>query len=346
MNTTANANPGADPAAAGQPVSFTLRAVDGYPLAAMRYAAQGAERGRLIVAGATGVPQGFYRRFAQFAAAHGYTVLTLDYRGIGASRSGSLRGFRASFLDWGRLDLAAAVDHMADDGATAGASAAPGAATAPRAATTSAAASAANAGAAPRAGRVPLYMVGHSYGGHAFGLLPNHGKVDGLYTFATGAGWHGWMPRLERVRVLLMWNVVAPLLTRWKGCLAWSKLGMGEDLPLGVYRQWKHWCGYPHYFFDDPKMRDVTDGFNDVRAPIMAVNAADDLWAPPGSRDAFMRGYRNAPWFGIDIDPAKSGIGKIGHMGYFRPQAQALWVAALDWFDGIGARSPAAHPPV
>jgi predicted alpha/beta hydrolase len=307
----------AAPSAAGQPERLTLHAADGYALAALRYRSQGPERARLIVAGATGVPQGFYRRFAEYAAANGYTVLTLDYRGIGLSKPKTLRGFRMDYLDWGRLDLAAAVEAVAGEGAGAG----PGRA-------------------------VPLYMVGHSYGGHAFGLLPNHDKVDGLYTFATGAGWHGWMPLLERVRVKIMWNLIGPLLTRWKGCLAWSKLGMGEDLPLDVYRQWKHWCRYPHYFFDDPEMRQVAAGFDTVRAPIMAVNAVDDLWAPPNSRDAFMRGYRNAPWFGITIDPAASGIGKIGHMGYFRPQAHTLWAAALDWFDGIGRERPEPHPPV
>jgi predicted alpha/beta hydrolase len=58
-----------------------------------------------------------------------------------------------------------------------------------------------------------------------------------------------------------MWRVVAPALVRWKGYLPWSLLGMGEDLPLGVYRQWRRWCGYPHYFFDDPRR-----GRRDARA--------------------------------------------------------------------------------
>ncbi|UMR30718.1 alpha/beta fold hydrolase [Massilia sp. MB5] len=278
--------------------ALTLRAADGYALAAVRYRAAGTERGRLIVAGATGVPQGFYRRFAEFAAARGYTVLTFDYRGVGRSAPASLRGFDGDFLVWGRQDLAAAVAHMAD-------------------------------------GEAPLYLVGHSYGGHALGLLPEPQKIDGMYVFGTGAGWHGWMPRLERIRVLLMWNVAGPLLVRWKGFLAWSKLGMGEDLPLGVYRQWKHWCRFPHYFFDDPKMRATADGFSRVRAPIVAVNATDDAWAPPRSRDAFMRGYRNAAWSGIDVHGQHSGLGPIGHMGYFRAPAQPLWEAALHWFDGL-----------
>jgi len=281
-----------------RPQRFIIPAADGYALAATSYPAIGIERARLIVAGATGVPQGFYRRFAEFASARGYSVLTFDYRGVGKSAPASLRGFEASFLDWAHLDLSAVVDSLAG-------------------------------------GKTPLFMVGHSYGGHALGLLPNHDRIDGMYVFGTGAGWHGWMPRLERVKVLAMWRVFGPLITRWKGRLAWSMLGMGEDLPMGVYRQWKRWCSFPHYFFDDPKVPEIAENFARVRTPILALNATDDLWAPPRSRDAFMTGYRNAPWHGIDIDPVERGLGKLGHMGYFRPHAEPLWQGALDWFEGV-----------
>lgn len=113
---------------------------------------------------------------------------------------------------------------------------------------------------------------------------------------------------------------------------------MGEDLPLGVYRQWRRWCGFPRYFFDDPAMEHVTRGYANISAPIVAVNATDDRWAPPASRDAFMAGYRNAPWQGIDIDART--VGKLGHMGYFRPHAQPLWDAALAWADGVAGRTP------
>ena len=277
-----------------------LRAADGYPLAAMCYRARGPEQARLLVAGATGVPQGFYRRFAEFAAGQGYTVLTFDYRGVGGSAPKTLRGFEASFLDWARLDLKAVIEYFAPSDTT------------------------------------PLYMVGHSYGGHALGLVPNHEKIAGVYLFGVGAGWHGWMPRLERLRVLAMWHIVGPIVTRWKGRLAWSKLGMGEDLPMGVYRQWKRWCSFPRYFLDDPKVPEIAEAFARVRTPILAVNATDDLWAPPLSRDALMSGYRSAPWHGVDLDPAAAGLGKLGHMGYFRQHAQPLWARALDWFDGLG----------
>jgi predicted alpha/beta hydrolase len=288
--------------AVGPPVvePLELAATDGYRLAAMRFHPPGEPVADLVVAGATGVPQRLYRRFAEHAAARGFRTLTLDYRGIGASKPATLRGFRMDYLDWARLDLAAAVEAAVD-------------------------------------ARRPAFMVGHSFGGHAFGLLPNHDRIARFWTFATGAGWHGWMPPLERLRVQAMWKVGGPLLTRWKGYLAWSLLGMGEDLPLGVYRQWRRWCGFPRYFFDDPEMAGIEAPFARVRTPIVAANALDDAWAPPRSRDAFMAGYRNADWHGLDIDPRAVGAGAIGHMGYFRPQAARLWDDALDWF---GAHAP------
>lgn len=65
-----------------------------------------------------------------------------------------------SYLDWGKLDLAGAlITSMVN--------------------------------------RSPLFLVGHSYGGQALGLTPNHQKVTAMYCFGTGAGWHGYMPFKE-----------------------------------------------------------------------------------------------------------------------------------------------------
>jgi len=286
------------------PQSLTLTAADGYPLCATLYPAH-APIGQILVGSATGVPQGFYRRFAEYAASRGYNTLTLDYRGIGASAPASLRGFEMDYLQWAEQDLAAGVEYL-------------------------------------KASELPLYMIGHSFGGHAFGLLPNHSSISGLYTFGTGAGWHGWMPRGEQLRVLLMWRVLGPLIVRAKGYLAWRKLGMGEDLPKGVYQKWKRWCRYPRYFFEDPQMPGLEDRFAAITTPLTAANATDDLWASPASRDAFMSAYRSADYQAITIDPASRNLKPLGHMGYFRAHAQPLWQGALDWFDHLNLAARAA----
>lgn len=281
--------------AAPAPQRLTLTAADGRACAATLFPARGALRGKLLVAGATAVPQGFYRAFAEHAGTRGYATLTLDYRGIGRSRPAALKGFEARFFDWARQDLAAAIDAVADP-------------------------------------RVPLFYVGHSFGGHALGLLPNHARISAAYLFALGAGWAGWMPPLERLRVRLLWNVVFPALTAWKGYLPARMFALGEDLPLGVYRDWRRWCGFPHYFFDDPAEPGLAEVYARVRTPILAVNSLDDRWAPPRSRDAFLaKGYRNAPVERIDLDPRKHGA--LGHMGFFRRSARPFWDRALDWFE-------------
>ena len=272
---------------------FKITTTDCFQLAAISYETAN-PIANIIIASATGVPQTFYRKFARFMAEKGYRTITFDYRGIGQSRTQPLKGFNASFTDWATLDLAAVVDEITQP-------------------------------------EKQTFMVGHSFGGHAFGLLPNHHKVSGLYVFATGAGWRGWMPWSESMRVNAMWNVVLPALTHLKGYTPMSMLGMGEDLPYGVYRQWRQWCKFPHYFFDDPKVSmQMKEKFAEVTAPIVAANALDDLWALPKARNAFMQGYRNADVKLVDI-PLTTTLPKIGHMGYFRAEAQPLWENVLHW---------------
>jgi predicted alpha/beta hydrolase len=281
-----------------------LIAQDGYRLNAVRYEPAGEVRGHVIVGGATGVQQRFYRRFAIYMAAAGYATLTFDYRGIGESRYGPLKGFEASFLDWGALDTAAAVDAM-------------------------------------RHANLPLFVVGHSFGGHALGLLPNHDAIAGAYCFGSGAGWTGWMKRPEARKVRILWNVVLPLLVSWKGYMPWRLLGMGEDLPRGVYRQWRRWCRFPRYFLDDPARPELAAQFAKLKMPIASATAIDDPWAPPASRDAFATGYSGAEVQRIDLAPERIGQ-PIGHMGYFRESARPLWAGVVEWIEGHRLPHPAS----
>jgi predicted alpha/beta hydrolase len=274
---------------------LSLTADDGYRLAATHYPAETPGRDRwIVIAGATGVPRAFYRRFAEFAMTQGWHVITTDYRGIGESRYGPLKGFNMEYADWSKRDLAASVDW-----ATA---------------------------------RGPSVIVGHSLGGHAIGQLPHPNRILAAYICGGGAGWHGWMPVPERWRVWLLWNAFGPLLTRALGYMPMRWLAAGEDLPMGVYRDWRRWCSYPNYFFDDASAAAVTQPFASVTLPIAAAAATDDWWALPASRDAFFRHYTGSPWEAIDLRPSDLEVPTIGHMGYFRPGVGVkLWPLILKW---------------
>ncbi|MBN9607387.1 MAG: alpha/beta fold hydrolase [Actinomycetales bacterium] len=286
---------------------LTLTTADGTAIAATRYAAgedSPAPRGVIVVGGASAVPQRYYRRFAEAAVARGYTTFTLDYRGIGDSAPENLRGYRMDFRDWARQDLSAAIDRAAREG-------------------------------------LPVFSVGHSYGGSAFGLMARPERVRALYSFGSGTGWAGWMPRAERLRVYAMWNLVGPVATRVWGYLPWSRFMSGEDVPTDAYRDWKRWCSYPRFVLDDPETPEARESFAAVRIPIVSVAATDDRWAPPASRDALLSGYTGAPVEAVDVTPAELGVEQIGHMGYFRPFAAALWEAVFDRFDALLEAEPA-----
>ena len=275
---------------------ITLNAADGYALAATHFTAPGEQF--IVVAGATAVPRGFYQRFALYAQSRGINVITTDYRGIGDSKVGSLKGFEMEYADWSRLDLAAAVQFAKAHG--------------------------------------KVWLVGHSLGGHAIGQLPEPNVLEAAYVCGAGAGWHGWMPRPERYWAWAMWNLLGPITTRIWGYHPMSKFGMGEDLPMGVYRDWKRWCAFPHYFFDDPLALSITEKFASVHIPIAAAVSTDDLWAMPASRDAFFKGYTGSQVERIDLLPADFG-GQIGHMGYFRQAVGShLWPQMLGWLQQRG----------
>ncbi len=270
---------------------------DGYRIASERFEPSTPALGEILMAGATGVPQRFYKRFAQFATQRGYAVTTLDYRGIGKSAPPTLRGFKANYTQWAKQDLAAVLEHVVKQ---------------------------ARSGAQPK----PVRYVAHSFGGHALGQLPNHQTIESAYFFAVGAGWAGHMPTRERIKVNFLWHALGPLLVPALGYMPGKLIG-GENLPLGVYQQWKHWCGYKRYFLDDPRATHIAAEFSSVVMPITAANATDDLWALPVSRDHFMQGYTNAKISRVDLQPKTLGM-PIGHMGYFRQGREALWEDCLN----------------
>jgi predicted alpha/beta hydrolase len=284
-----------------------IPATDGFPLGATAYGVPGPSSMLVVVAAATGAPQRYYRRFAEYLAARGHLVVTFDYRGLAASRRGPLRDFQADFIDWAQKDLQAVTDWALARGPTA--------------------------------------VVGHSFGGQAFGLLARANETLGLLAFGTGTGWHGHMPWSERPRVLFLWHVVGPVVTRALGYLPSARMGLGEDLPLGVYRQWRRWCGRPGHWFDDPE-RDFARAFARVRVPVVAFNSTDDRWATPRSAARFMAGYSAAAVELRTVGPAAVGGRPIGHMGYFRAGvAEPLWDQTHVWLQEQAARRSGRGTP-
>ena len=274
--------------------AFRLAARDGYPLAATLYApAASAGRGALIMP-ATGVPQDYYAKFAAYLVERGFTVLTFDYRGIGRSLEGDVRTVNARMRDWALLDAAAAFDLL-------------------------------------KVENKKIYVVGHSFGGQALGLLPEPDRIAAGFMVGSQSGyWKNWPP-LGRAWLWPVTHIALPLVSRLHGYFPSSRFCFGEDLPKGVAIEWARWCRNPTYLVGD---LGVAEQYARFAAPLRAYAMTDDPLAPAGAVQALLDLYPGSRSELKRVRPADVGVDRIGHFGFFRdPFRDTLWRDAADWLE-------------
>jgi predicted alpha/beta hydrolase len=131
---------------------------------------------------------------------------------------------------------------------------------------------------------------------------------------------------------------IGPVLVRANGYLAWSRLGLGQDVPADAYRQWKAWCRYPGYWFEDPELgEEMTALFARVTVPISAVNSIDDRWSTPAARDAFS-GLRTCTRGRAGSPSGRHPAGEHRAPGYFRRGSERLWNECLADLEALGSK--------
>ena len=173
-------------------------------------------RAVLVVNPATGFPQTFYFRLANYAAGRGYDTLVYDYRGMGASAPAHLANETCRMSDWGLLDMRTALAAVAE-----------------------------------RAAGLPVATLGHSVGGQFLGLLTNHSlatraradrDLGGLLAVGAGAVQVPGVVVLARA-----WSADA----RDQGLRSHRRWLGGLPLPRGVFEEWRRWCLRPDHFGPD-----------------------------------------------------------------------------------------------
>lgn len=274
-----------------QEAELRIRARDGAALAATFHRGPGPDC--VVVAGATGVKRQVYTPFARFLVSKGFSVLTLDYRGIGDSRPpGSLDGFEARMQDWGTHDLDAALAWAVDN-------------------------------AKPRR----LLVVGHSVGGQLLGLADHADLVDAAAFVGSQSGYWGHWPLHQRAGIGLLWFALIPGLSPLLGRFPSRRLGLGEDLPRGVAEQWARWGRDPDYLLrGDAKRREQ---YAHLRLPLLMVSLDGDLFAPHDAVDALAGFYSGAKVERRRL--AKTPT--TGHFTVFRPGDPQLWADLAGWLE-------------
>ncbi|MES2835736.1 MAG: alpha/beta hydrolase [Pseudomonadota bacterium] len=274
---------------------FTHAAADGYPLS-MRVIHGPSPTVAVLVSAGTGMPKGFYDRFARHLAARGAVVLTYDFRGIAGSRPEDLAAMDMDYPDWGRLDMPAALDALAE--------AAPG---------------------------LPIVHVGHSVGGHFLGFMGNQHRISRHAFAGVGSGYWGRHHRRYNPLELFFWLAYGPWSLMRRGYIKGGGLWAGTDLPRGVWETWRRWCLKPAYFAEELKDRLKPHHFEAVTAPIRSWIFTDDPIATPVTGPILLEVYPNAPKEIVVRSPADYGVARIGHEGAFRRGLEPLWDEMFDW---------------
>lgn len=276
---------------------FRQTAADGFSLGGFlwRQARPDTQRALVIINAATSVRCRYYSRFADYLFAQGCDVLTYDYRGIGESRPATLRGFQASWSDWGRLDFEAMLQYAAQ--------AFPG---------------------------QPVDVVGHSFGGCAVGLAPSAGRIRRL--LMVGAQFAYWRDYAadQRWRLFGKWHVLMPLLTRCLGYFPGRRLGWLEDTPAGVAMDWSHRTPRYEQRPSGRAMRSLY--FGEVQAAILAVSITDDPFGTVAATERLLGYFGNAQRVHLRLAPEDASVAQIGHFAFFHDRfRECLWQIALDW---------------
>lgn len=283
---------------------FIAPASDGYPLS-MRLVSAQQPTVAVLASSGTGFPKGFYDRFARHLAGKGAAVLTYDFRGIAGSRPDDLAAMQMDYVDWGRLDMPAALDALID--------AAPG---------------------------VPVVHVGHSVGGHFLGFMSNQDRIDRHAFVSVGSGYWGRHHRSYNPLELFFWHAYGPYSLARRGYIRGGGLWAGTDLPRGVFETWRRWCLKEPYFLDELKDLLKPHHFDTVTAPVRSWIFTDDPIATPVTSQILLQVYPNAPTEMTVHSPADFGVKRIGHEGAFRRGMEPLWDQIFDW---LLEPSPAQH---
>jgi predicted alpha/beta hydrolase len=256
--------------------------------------------GIVVINPATGVRADYYHHYARFLSAHGFEVITFDYRGIGLSRPERLTRCGWDWKQWGERDVEAVIAQALTSG-------------------------------------LPVSIVGHSIGGVLTGYAPSAAQVSRMMTMGAQYAWWRDYPAEKRRRMVLKWHLLMPALTALAGYFPGRRLNWLEDLPDGVAYQWG--CGGRELEArrDAATRAAIHARFAAIRAPILAIGVTDD---PFGTRAAISRAhgyYAGAALTKVMLAPGDLAVESIGHFDLFHARhAMGFWLDTLLWLrDGV-----------
>ena len=276
--------------------NVNITCADGYGLSGRFYPSkQQSTQLPILVCPATGITQSFYHNFIEWLTTQNFDVLVFDFRGIGASLHGPLSQSQASIQDWGQLDIPAAIEFLL-----------------------------------LKTQKQQITLLGHSAGGQLLGITPNYKKVAQVIAISGSTGHVKGLTGRTKFMAPVMFNLIFPVSNLIKGYGATQFLGMGENLPKNVAKQWAQFCSKPGYVMNAIGKTIFDDFHHDITIPLTVYWSSDDEIATEANVKDLIRLYPNAPTSTVELNPKNTGHKTIGHMFMFKKSHENLWPTMIE----------------
>ena len=252
----------------------------------------------VMIAPATGIKKEFYAAFAYFLAENGFATLTFDNRGIGESKGNSINSSNASLINWGVLDMTAALEYLKKN-----------------------------------IPNTDYHLIGHSAGGQLVGLMKNGKEIKSIFNFGSSSGSLQYSKYPFKLKSSFWLNFYIPVSNLIFGHTKSQWVGMGEPLPKNVGKQWTKWCNGKGYVKVDLDTNIKEHVYNELRLNSLWVHAKDDDIANYENVEDMIRVHPNIKSKILTLSPKEYGYKDIGHMKFFSKRKKELWSLAINWLN-------------
>jgi len=270
---------------------------DGFELAGSIYQPDSI-KAAIMIAPATGIKRQFYNSFASYFAEQGYGILTFDNRGIGDSKGESINGVGASLVNWGILDMTAALEKLKQ-----------------------------------QFPNTEYHVIGHSAGGQLVGMMKNAKELKSIFNFGSSSGSIHFAKYPFKFLFSFFMNFFIPVSNFLFGHTKSQWVGMGEPLPKEVANDWRRFCNGKGYIKVELDKKTVDHLYDELSISTMWVFAQDDDIVNIGNIKDMIRVYSKINSKTLELIPKEHGFKDIGHMKFFSSKRKSLWSLAFNWME-------------
>ena len=280
---------------------ITVPAPDGYqvPLETFEVADP---RAAVLMLPALGIQARLYRRLGALLAESGIGMAALEQRGHGRSSLRPSRRCDYGFREWLTADIPAALDWLH-----------------------------------ARTPRVPLYLAGHSLGGHlalmARSLYPE--KVAGVILVTTATPYYGCYQGVTRQQVRFLIAGV-PILAALLGYYPGDRLGFGGREARRLMADWLVMARENRYSAAGMEQEDLERRVREDDGPVLSIFCDRDGLAPPAAIEGVNRRLEGSRVERFEITSEALGM-RADHLSWARQPALAAQ-AMLRWIDARATR--------